>query len=38
LRPSTNHEHGATFQFTLPVEDGYQRAAANFKRRAGLAG
>jgi signal transduction histidine kinase len=38
LWPSANDEHGATFRFTLPADDAYQRAAANFKKRAGLVG
>ena len=37
LWPSANDEHGATFQFTLPTEDTYDRDTAEVRRGAGLA-
>jgi PAS domain S-box-containing protein len=37
LWPSANNEHGATFQFTLPTEDTYDRDTAEVRRGAGLA-
>jgi PAS domain S-box-containing protein len=33
LWPSANHEHGATFQFTLPTEDTYDRDTAEVRSR-----
>jgi signal transduction histidine kinase len=36
LWPSANDEHGATFQFTLPAEDAYDRDTAEVRTGAGL--
>jgi signal transduction histidine kinase len=37
LWPSANHEHGATFRFTLPTEDTYNQDTAEVRRGDGLA-